>query len=202
MRAGPQLNQLTKPLLIAVIALTGGFEGYRLIAYQDSGGVWTACYGETLGIQPDARFSPEECDAMFGASLSRHNTPLESLSHELPAHVHMASLDLAYNIGTHAFQRSTMYQLLEQQDYPRACLEPLRWRFVNSKDCRIAENRCRGIVVRRQITSQVCLGDMSINDALKALGQSPLDADILEQLNADAVTTDEVVRARLDHLGT
>ncbi|WP_224164820.1 glycoside hydrolase family protein [Vibrio penaeicida] len=76
MRAGPQLNQLTKPLLIAVIALTGGFEGYRLIAYQDSGGVWTACYGETLGIQPDARFSPEECDAMFGASLSRHNTPL------------------------------------------------------------------------------------------------------------------------------
>nr|WP_263422619.1 hypothetical protein [Vibrio penaeicida] len=42
---------------------------------------------------------------------------------------------------------------------------------------------------------------MSINDALKALGQSPLDADILEQLNADAVTTDEVVRARLDHLG-
>lgn len=179
-----RFNRLHAGLLAGAIALTGGFEGYRQVAYQDSGGVWTACYGETLGIEPGDTFTRDECDAMFGASLQKHNTPLEDIPQPLPPEVHLASLDLAYNIGTGAFRRSTMYQLLLSGQYPEACMEIPRWRFVAGKDCAKAESNCRGIVTRREITQQLCLGQLPVNDALARLGQLPLDTEVLEAMNA------------------
>ena len=95
-----RFNKLTKGLIVGAIALTGGFEGSRLVAYQDSVGVWTACFGETSGIEQGDTFTPEQCDAMFAASLNKHNTPLADIPQVLPPNVHLASLDLAYNIGT------------------------------------------------------------------------------------------------------
>ncbi|OOE43424.1 lysozyme [Salinivibrio kushneri] len=187
-----RFNKLTKALLVGAVALTGGFEGYRQVAYQDSGGVWTACYGETLGIEQGDYFTKAECDEMFGQSLQKHNTPLEDIPQQLPANVHLASLDMAYNIGTGAFQRSTLYQYLRAGQYPQACMEMPRWRYVTidgkPRDCRIAKWDCRGIVTRREIVSQLCLGQLSINDALARLGQLPLDKEIIERIKADADT--------------
>lgn len=181
-----RINNLTKALLIGAVALTGGFEGYRQVAYQDSGGVWTACYGETLGIRQGDEFTKAECDSMFGKSLQKHNTPLEDIPQQLPPHVHLAALDLAYNIGTDAFRRSTMYRYLLSGDYTQACMEIPRWRYVAGRDCGLAGSNCRGIVTRREITSQMCLGQLPINDALARLGQLPLDKDVIEAIHADA----------------
>lgn len=183
-----RVNKLHAGLLAGAIALTGGFEGYRQVAYQDSGGVWTACWGETLGIKPGDTFTRAECEAMFGASLQKHNTPLEDIPQPLPPEVHLASLDLAYNIGTGAFRRSTMYQLLLSGQYPEACMQLTRWTNVRIggelRSCYDETSNCRGIVTRREITQQLCLGQLPVNDALARLGQLPLDSEIVEALDA------------------
>ncbi|MGF1727058.1 lysozyme [Photobacterium nomapromontoriensis] len=184
----PNTNKLYKALLVAAVALTGAFEGYRNTSYQDSGGIWTACYGETLGIEQGDQFTKAQCDAMFGKSLQKHNTPLEYISQQLPPHVHLASLDMAYNIGTGNFKRSTLYRYLQNGDYPNACMEIPRWRYVTidgkPRDCRDPQWNCRGIITRREVVSQLCLGQLSINDALARLGQLPLDAQVMEAIGA------------------
>lgn len=181
-------NKLTSALLAGAIAVTGGFEGYKHYAYQDSGGIWTACYGETLGIERGDSFTKSECDAMFATSLNKHNAPLAKIPQPLPHNVHLASLDMAYNIGVGAFQQSTMYHYLRNADYPNACMEIPRWRFVTingkARDCRLKENNCRGIVKRREVVQQLCLGQISVNDALFAMGQIPLDVEVLEAMGA------------------
>ncbi|WP_407330567.1 lysozyme [Enterovibrio sp. 27052020O] len=183
-----RFNKLHASLLAGAIALTGGFEGIRHVAYQDSGGVWTACYGETLGIEQGDTFTRAQCDAMFGKSLQKHNTPLEDIPQQLPPEVHLASLDMAYNIGTGAFSRSTLYQHLLTAQYPQACMEMPRWTFVRIggelRNCRDSQWNCTGIVTRREIVSQLCLGQIPINDALARLGQLPLDKEVLEAMNA------------------
>lgn len=181
-------NKLTTALIAAAIGITGGFEGYNRVAYQDGGGVWTACWGETLNIKPGDEFTDEQCQAMFIKSLNTHNAPIERIPQKIPANVHLASLDMSYNIGVNAFSRSTMYRYLQNADYPNACMEPNRWTYVRIdgelRNCRDPQWNCRGIVTRREIVTQLCLGQMSINDALIRLGQLPLDREIIEQLNA------------------
>lgn len=175
-------NNLTKSLIAAAIAITGAFEGVRYIAYQDSVSVWTVCYGSTLGVKPGDKKTHQECLDLFARDLNEHNTPLEEIPQDLPDNVHLAALDLAFNIGTTAFKRSTMYDYLLAADYPNACMEIPRWRFAGGKDCAIPANNCRGIVKRREVTTQLCLGQMSINDALYSMGKLPLDNEVLDGL--------------------
>lgn len=176
-------NNLTKGLIAAAIAITGAFEGVSYFAYQDSVSVWTICYGSTLGVKPGDKKSYQECRDLFKSDLNEHNTPLADISQDLPDNVHLAALDLAYNIGTTAFKNSTMYDYLLVADYPNACMEIPRWRFAGGKDCAIPANNCRGIVKRREIGTQLCLGQMSINDALFALGEIPLDREVIDALD-------------------
>ncbi|MEC6796783.1 lysozyme [Photobacterium sp. S4TG1] len=179
-----RFNKLTGALLAGAVAVTGAFEGYRQISYQDVGGVWTACYGETLGIKQGDTFTKEQCDAMLASSLNKHNTPLEDIPQQLPPNVHLASLDLAYNIGIGAFKRSTMYRYLLNANYPPACNEIMKWRFIAGKDCAIRSNYCYGIVKRRDVVQQLCMGTININEALVQIGQMPLDKEIVEAMNA------------------
>lgn len=175
-------NNLTKAILAGAIAVTGALEGVKYVAYQDSVSVWTVCYGSTLGVQPGDRKTHQECLDLFERDLNEHNTPLEEIPQDLPDNVHLAALDLAYNIGTTAFRNSTMYDYLLVADYANACMEIPRWRFAGGKDCAIRSNNCRGIVKRREVTTQLCLGQMSVNDALFSLGQIPLDNEVLGDL--------------------
>ncbi|UKA11723.1 lysozyme [Photobacterium damselae] len=178
-------NKLTAKLLACAIALTGGFEGYRHYAYQDSGGVWTACFGETKRIHPGDQFTISECETMLTTSLDKHNAPIRKIPQQLPLSVHLAALDMSYNIGASAFERSTMYRYLLNGDYPKACRQISHWRFVSGKDCAIKRNNCYGIVKRRELVQKLCLGKITINDALIQIGQEPLAEDILRQMDAD-----------------
>ncbi|MCD9504537.1 glycoside hydrolase family protein [Photobacterium phosphoreum] len=178
-----RFNKLTCVLLAGAVAVTGGFEGYRHYAYQDPIGVWTACFGETAGIKPGDTFTREQCESMLSSSLDQHNAPIAQIPQQLPPRVHLASLDMAYNIGTGAFSQSTMYRYLLNADYESACNQIPRWRFAGGRDCAIKSNNCYGIVNRRAVVQQLCLGDIDVNEALAKIGQMPIDAKIVEQLD-------------------
>lgn len=179
------VNKLTKVSLAVAICVTGAFEGYRTIAYQDIGGVWTACFGETLGIKKGDSFTDEQCRAMLASSLNKHNTPLEEIPQQLPLGVHIAALDFAYNVGVGNLRHSTLFRYLKNGDYDAACAEFPRWRYAAKRDCSIRSNNCYGVYTRRLIEQDLCSGQLSIEQALVKLKALPLDKEILKELGHD-----------------
>ncbi|MBE4617366.1 lysozyme [Vibrio navarrensis] len=179
-------NRLIGATLVGAVALTAAFEGKENVAYRDVGGVWTACFGETAGIEPGDSFSDAQCSAMLAKSLEKHNKPLEKLDYQLPPNVHIATLDFAYNVGVGALENSTLYRHLQRGQIQYACYQFNRWRYVTiggePRDCRDSQWQCRGIVTRREIETQLCLGQISVYDALLQLGQLPTDTEIINEL--------------------
>lgn len=71
----------------------------------------------------------------------------------VPLHQHEydAYVSLSYNIGTTAFCSSTLVRKLNEQDYPGACAQILRWdRFQGQP--------LRGLTLRRQAEYTQCMG--------------------------------------------
>ncbi|KUI98962.1 lysozyme [Vibrio sp. MEBiC08052] len=172
-------NRLLGPVLFGAIAVTGAFEGVRQRSYQDPGGVWTICHGETAGVTQNQSYTDEQCAMLLASSLSYHNEPLESLNYQLPPNVHIAALDFSYNLGTNALRRSTLYKKLQAHDIDGACREFNRWVYVAGKDCRKVGSNCSGIVTRREIETQLCTGQLSVKEALVQLGHLKSDSEII-----------------------
>jgi len=91
--------------------------------------------------------------------IERFDTALKACVH-VPLHQHEydAYLEHAYNVGGKAFCTSTMVKLLNASDYEKACAQFDRWTYFQGKDCRLAENKCSGLVQRRARQRARCEG--------------------------------------------
>lgn len=69
-----------------------------------------------------------------------------------------AFVRFSYNVGTSAFCKSTMVKKLNAGDYAGACAEFDRWTMFQGKDCRVASNRCSGLVKTRVEERALCEG--------------------------------------------
>lgn len=84
------------------------WEGYRIKAYLDSGGVPTICAGHTGDVHLGMTVTDEECDRFFALDLASHN--IEPLLGDTPTtdNQYAAMTSLAFNIGLKAFRGSTV----------------------------------------------------------------------------------------------
>lgn len=164
-------------ILGLVVSFTGLHEGLELKSYQDTGGVWTICYGETLGVKPGQTATREQCDNQLVKSLLKHNEPLTTLKRDLPDGVHLAVLDWMYNTGTGNVRQRTLWRHLETGNYTAACDELLRWRFVARRDC-AKDRSCTGVWKRRQIEHAVCTGKITPEAAIVQLGGKVEEPDM------------------------
>lgn len=125
----------TKSTAAAIIAV---FEGKKLKAYKDQGGVWTIGYGSTYNI--DEKRPVQEGDTITDATALRWlKTITGNLQADIKALVKVpvtqSQLDsltsLAYNIGKTAFTNSTLLKLLNA-DAPKLQVADqfLRWNKV------------------------------------------------------------------------
>lgn len=129
---GPKLAARIMGVLFAsTAAVVVVNEGYKEVAYQDSGGVWTICYGETKGVEPGQKRTRAECDAQLRVSINEHAKALTGLPEGLPDAVVIGSLDGAYNIGVNGFKASGMYTALLLRDYAGAKKAMLQYRFIS-----------------------------------------------------------------------
>jgi len=106
----------TKSTAAAIIAV---FEGNKLKAYKDQGGVWTIGYGSTFNI--DEKRPVKEGDTITEATALRW---LKTITADLQANIKKLILvpvtqnqldsltSLAYNIGPTAFAESTLLEML------------------------------------------------------------------------------------------
>lgn len=158
----------------AALAFTGfnenGNKGARNNPYRDSGGVWTVCTGQT-GV-PMKYYTNEQCDAMFANTLASYAAQIEAQMPEFADRTdgqRIAALDLAYNIGVHAFfwsrikgveQPSTISKLYKAGVFPEACDAFLNYKLMGVVDCSVRANNCYGLWTRRQAEKDMCNGSV------------------------------------------
>lgn len=120
----------------SALAMTERFEGCRLEAYQDQGGVWTIGYGHTMGVKRG-----DKCTLLEAQGYLIHD--LQEAEHVVQHYVSVplnqgefdALVDFVFNLGMYEFINSTLLKLLNKGDYAGAANQFDLW------------DRCGGEVV-------------------------------------------------------
>ncbi|WP_227754346.1 lysozyme [Stagnihabitans tardus] len=140
-------------LMAAAVALVGGFEGRRLSAYLDGGGVPTICFGATKGVRLGDTATAGECDSRLRADLVEHEAALRAClkaPDAIPDQSYLALVSWAFNVGTGAACKSTAVRLVNAGDLRAACNQLPRWVRDNGRVI-------PGLVNRRQSEQALCL---------------------------------------------
>lgn len=117
------------------LALTERFEGCKLHAYQDIGGVWTIGWGHTAGVMKGMVWTQSRADdQLFKDMMCAEVAVNELVTCPLTQGEFDALVDFVYNIGTRAFAHSTMLKLLNQKKYQDAADEFVLWDHVGGKE--------------------------------------------------------------------
>lgn len=110
------------------------WEGCKLVAYQDTGGVWTIGYGHTKTAKPGMMISEEAAEELLRGDLEWVQDVLNS-SVQVP--INQAQYDVlasfVYNIGGTQFRNSTLLRKLNAYDYVGVTEEFLRWKYDNGR---------------------------------------------------------------------
>ncbi len=148
---------------VSAAALVGiaGWEGYRARAYDDGAGVQTLGWGSTRRedgspVQRGDTTTPERALIALNRDAQRTARDIAACIGSVPLAQHEfdAFVSLAYNIGSHAFCRSTIVRRLKATppDYVGACEAIKLWRFAAGREL-------PGLVRRREAEYRQCLGE-------------------------------------------
>lgn len=95
----PGSGEVTLPELASLIIRQ--FEGCRLTAYQDGGGVWTIGWGETAGVKQGMTITQAQADAFLPQAMA----PLFAKVAGRPLLEAAALVSFGYNCGIGALER-------------------------------------------------------------------------------------------------
>jgi lysozyme len=149
-----ELSRIKKGGALAgiAVAVVGGYEGLRLVAYRDVVGTPTACFGETRGIRMGQKFTKAECDAMLLKGLDEFGDGIEKCVPSLrsvPEKRYVAHLSLAYNIGVGGYCKSSIARLQKAGDDLAACDRFLLYNKAGGREL-------AGLTKRRQNERAMC----------------------------------------------
>ena len=125
------------------LALTKRYEGLRLQAYQDSGGIWTVGYGHTgPDVVATRRVSALEAEALLRADLrSAIDCVNQAVTAPLEQNHFDALVDFCFNAGRGNFARSSLLRQLNQKDFDGAAGQFGLWINVNGQPNRGLQRR-------------------------------------------------------------
>lgn len=116
------------------IDLVKQFEGCKLTAYQDVGGIWTIGFGHTGGVQPGDTCTQEQADQWLLSNLqTAANCVLNNLTCALRQNELDALACFTYNVGCKNFINSTMRLYLDRNQITQAAMEFQKWDHVNGQ---------------------------------------------------------------------
>lgn len=138
--------------------LIAKFEGLKLDAYPDTGGIWTIGYGSTRNpftgdaVKQGDQISKDTALSWLKKEIEQKTAGIKKLV-KVPINDNQltAITSLSYNIGIGAFQHSTLLKLLNQ-NAPKIQVADqfLRWNKVNGKEV-------LGLTKRRQLERELFL---------------------------------------------
>lgn len=136
------------------VAMIGGYEGLRTVAYRDASPaeIWTYCYGETKGVTKDSKATPQQCRDMLAERVEGDFIPgVEAcITREMPVKVEAAFVSLGYNIGIYTFCHSSVARKWNAGDALGACQAINLYVHAGSKVL-------PGLVLRRAGESGLCM---------------------------------------------
>lgn len=153
---------------VAVLALSAAglvgivlHEGYSDKAYIPvPGDKVTLGFGSTQGVKLGDTTTPQKALERAQREISAQYEPALKACVKVPLSQaeYDVYVDLAYNIGTSAFCRSTLVKRLNAGDYKGACEAILQWKMYQGKDCSLPANKrlCGGLWTRRQVAYEKC----------------------------------------------
>ena len=110
------------------IELIKEFEGRRLVAYQDSVGVWTIGYGHTKDVWEERLIIKSTADRLLAEDLAEFEKYLDSLVKvELNQNQFDALISWTFNLGVGNLIESTLLKKLNAGDYDAIPDEIRRW---------------------------------------------------------------------------
>ncbi len=126
------------------LGLTKRFEGLRLSAYQDSGGIWTVGYGHTgSDVQPERRVTELEAEALLRVDLRDAISCVNRAVRIFIQQNHFDALvDFCFNAGRGSFLRSNLLTQLNANNLEGTASQFGTWIHVNG-------NVMPGLVRRR-----------------------------------------------------
>lgn len=154
------MSRLKKSGTIAAlaVALVGGFEGLRTVAYTDPVGIPTICFGETRGVRLGDTATVDQCKTMLAGRLEGFATEIDRcLPTNLPDGSYVAFLSAAYNIGSQAFCSSSMARMARTGDIRGACHALTKWDKITVAGRKVA---LPGLTKRRAEERALCLAGL------------------------------------------
>lgn len=125
------------------LSLTESFEGYAkelpdgsCVAYWDSiGGVWTAGFGSTQGVNKDTHWTRPQAVARIQSDWLKARQGVLKASPILANYKNRldAVTDFAYNLGVSRYIGSSMRSYINRQDWNAASLEFQKWNLGGGK---------------------------------------------------------------------
>lgn len=141
----------------AALAIAGGlvshWEGVRYTPYRDTGGILTVCYGHTgRDVVAGREYTQDECNALKQADLKAADAVVtRCLPMPLLPQIAGALTSAVYNAGPKVVCGSTLQQMAQLNDWPGACRQLTRWKYIGREVSKGLENR-------RTDEAAVCLG--------------------------------------------
>jgi lysozyme len=129
--------------------LTKEFEGLKLRAYRDQGGVWTIGYGHTKGVKQGDTCTLEQADIWLRDDIIRAETCVDRLvGVPLTQFQFDALADFVFNLGCSSLPGSTLLRRVNANQFDEAALEFLRWDHVNGAEV-------KGLMRRRKAEAEL-----------------------------------------------
>lgn len=127
------------------VELIKRFEGLRLTAYQDTGGVWTIGYGHT-GPDVYAGLTITKQQAEILLALDMHRAAIgitKALSVPLTQGQFDALVSFAFNFGVAKLRGSTLWGLVQKKQFAMAAKQFGRWVYADGR-------KLLGLIKRRE----------------------------------------------------
>ena len=118
------------------------WEGCKLKAYKDGGGVWTIGWGHTKGVKENDTCTQEQADNWLQEESNEVAFGILSVTQvPLSENQLTALVSFVYNVGLTAYINSTLLKMLNQSNYQGAADQLLRWCKDNGKEVKGLLNR-------------------------------------------------------------
>ena len=118
----------------ALLDFIKGWEGCKLVAYQDSVGVWTIGYGHTVNVHEGDTCTQEQADKWIADDVDERWHAIDQFIRATLAEHEMAAIvSLAFNVGVSAVAKSTLLSRVNNGDFGSAADEFLRWNRAGGK---------------------------------------------------------------------
>lgn len=130
------------------------WEGLKLFAYLDTGGVPTIGYGHTKNVELGDAITLEQAERFFDEDLTIFENEVNRINRELPQYQFDALVSFCYNVGISAFRRSTLRRYVEMGMKVNYVVKEFgRWIYDNGQVI-------KGLKNRRQWEAQKYLGNI------------------------------------------